>query len=256
MVSMFFVYMLLGITGFLWICLIGFTLYQTNTSILRKKGYDEEYIGFLKRDSVSRNLGIAVAVPLLLVFSGFVVWLIFGELSSKKQFFLIAVIWFLCIIPFPILDAKKTQKKLKELAVKTKSDVVVDLNYAILHLVFKPSWELAAALLYILYFALSFRWFHPAAVHFVILWIFYATARSGKHLIKPSLKDSYLYCFFFMVVNHIFLIFQAVWQMILRQDVMGWQHYVCGVLLIALLVGKLVYYLSNFPRFRRKLTYS
>ncbi len=256
MVSMYFVYLLLGLTGFLWICLLIVTLYQTNTSILRKKGYDEEYIAFLKEDSKERNLGIAVAVPLILVFSGFVVWLIFGELSSMKHLFLLVVIWFLCIIPFPILDAKKTKHKLKELAMKTKSDIVVDLNYAILHLVFRPSWELAAALLYILYFALFFRWFHPAVVHFVLLWIFYATARSGKYLIKPSLRDSYLYNFFFMVINHILLIFQAIWHMVLRQALMGWQHYVFGVLLIVILLGKLIYYLSNFPRFKRKLTYS
>ena len=240
--------------GFLWIALLIATLYQTNTRLLRKKGYGEEYITFLKKDCRKRSIGIAIYMPCAILLAALVVWFIFGELNTLKHLAYVGLIAFMFIIPFPWLDTKKTNERYKRLAEQTKSDIVIDLDFRTLRLVYRPLWELITACLYIIYFAVLFQTFQWGIIHFFFAWLLYNSARSGRFMIRPSLKDSYLWNFTFMVWNHILVILHIVWQIVLHRASSGWMEYVLGGVLVLLLLAKLVYYCSQFARFKSELS--
>ena len=63
-------------------------------------------------------------------------------------------------IPFPVMDMRETNKKYKNLAVKTNSDVMIDLNYRIIHLALNPLLEIISSLIFIIYFIEFIEPFH------------------------------------------------------------------------------------------------
>lgn len=244
--------------GILWLFMLVVYLYQSSRSILKKKGYNEEYMGFIRKDSLQRFLGITIGVPLLELFAALIVWLIVGELRTDRHLAYVMLVFFLCVIPFPVMDAKNTGKKYKELAIKTKSEVLVDLNFQTLHLVFKPSIEIIAGIFYLLYFILFLQPLHPAMIHLAILWFLYLSARFARHWVRPLLKDGYFFMFILLVINQLLLLYHLVRE-IFRANQHGHPHMdslvnFLGGMLAAVLVAKLVYYLANFPRFKREIS--
>lgn len=237
----------------LWIFLLVAYRYQTDTSLLKKKGYNEEYRTFLKNDSKTRIIGIAIAVPLLELLAGLVVKLITGELSTAKHLGYAALLFVLFVLPFPILDMKRTGKKYRELAIKTKSEIMVDFNYRTLHLVFKPALELIALVLYILYFVVFIDIVHPAMLHLAILWFLYYSGRMSKNLTGTGIRDAYLYLFVFMVANHLLVIFHLVRE-IVKHCCLPWHGFLFGIVLTAFLLIKLGLYLIRFPRFKKEIS--
>jgi hypothetical protein len=244
--------------GILWLFLLVVYLYQSSRSILKKKGYNEEYIGFIRKDSLQRFLGITIVVPLLELFAALIVRLIVGELRTEKHLAYVMLVFFLCVIPFPVMDAKHTRKKYKELAIKTKSEVLVDLNFQTLHLVFKPAIEIIAGIFYLLYFIVFLQPFHPAMIHLAILWLLYSSVRFARHWVRPLLKDGYLFTFVFLVVNHLLLLYHLAREILVANQP-GHPHMdslanFLGGMLATFLAAKLVYYLANFPRFKREIS--
>jgi len=239
--------------GLLWLFLGIFTLYQTSTSVMKKKGYNEEYIVFQKKDCRSRNLGIALGLPIIELFAAFITWLIFGELNTMKHLWCIVLISFICIIPFPIMDMKKTNKEYKKLAVQTKTDVVIDLNYRILHMVFKPRWELVTSIYYILYAVFFHLGNYLGIIHISIVWALYLIARSWKNMTRQSMKDGYIVIFILMTFNNLLAMYHLIRIIFLNDAQVEWIGLFSGILLAVILLGKQVYYIDRFPRFKRKL---
>jgi len=241
----------------LWAFLLSVTLYQTNTRRLLQKGYPEESIAYLKRSNIRRNTGIAVIVPLLGITSAFIVWAVTGNLENPSNMIAVFLLWLLLIVPFPILDYRKSAREQRELALRTHSNIVVDFNFTILHLVFRPSVEAVFAILYIAYFLFFISSFHVAFIHVALLWALYGAARYGKNLTAPALSDAYHFLFVFIMINQVILLFHIVrewktWYDCCTPGVWDLRLLIGAALGIALIV-KLGYYLVRFPQFHARL---
>jgi hypothetical protein len=195
---------------------------------------------------------MAVGIPLLLLASALLIrWISGGPFTSKHLIYTMCLFLFL-VLPFPIMDMRSTRKKYKELAVKTKTDVVVDLKFRTLHRIFKPSLEVVTGILYAAYFAFFISPLHLGVLHLILLWCLYLAARSGKHLTRPGMKDAYLLIFLFLMLNHLLMGFHLVRRLI-GKGPFNLYMYILGIILAVLLLLKVVYYLVNFPGFRKQL---
>ncbi|MBN2031521.1 hypothetical protein JW824_14915 [bacterium] len=241
--------------GILWLFLLGFYLLMTNTQRLKKRGYQKSYQKFLKKDIKKRTFGIAWMVPLIEIVAALIVKLIFGDNLEDKHI----VYWFLFIVllitPFPILDMKKTNKKYKELAKQTQSDVVIDFNYKIYHLIFSPVIELFLGLYYTVYFILTFGGMHPGIIHTFIPWLFYGSVRMSKNQILPALRDYYVYSFVFLLLNYLLASFHLIREFVNYHNAHQLSNLasISGILLIGLLFGRIIFYLIHLPRFKKSL---
>ncbi|MDH5397220.1 MAG: hypothetical protein OEX02_03690 [Cyclobacteriaceae bacterium] len=239
------------------ICLtIGISyIYLTNTSLLEKKGYAANYIRFIKKDTGRRLLGITIAVPFFMLLSAGLVWWIYGELdlTTGRQSFLFIVFFIVFVSPFPILDLRKTNKKYRELAMQSKSEIVVDLDYKNLHKIFNPMMELAAAILFTGYVTYLVRDFHISMVHTGILWLMYFSMRSAKNQVKPALKDGYSYGFLFLTLNHLLIIYHLL-SLLFGQADTTLSLFIPGLVLALLLVLKLVLYFVNYSIIKQALS--
>lgn len=250
------VYTFLIIFIILWISLLGITIYQTNRRILERKGYNEDFIELSKKINIKRNIGIGVIVTILGIFAALVVWAIFGDLNKSNHLMYVYILWFLLIIPFPILDFKKGGREFKELAIKTNTDIVIDFKYKILHLVFVAPVEAFFAIIYIVYFIIFIEVFHVAFVHILILWFLYASARFSKSQTRPGMRDTYILFFIFMVLNQSILIFHILREAMSRFACEGCNWGIAlifGISLGAALICKLIYYLFKLPEFSFRL---
>lgn len=241
----------------LWVFLLILTLYQTNARRLIRKGYPEESVAYLKKSNIRRNAGIAIVVPLLGLTSAFIVWAVTGDLENPSHMAAVLVLWLILIVPFPILDYRKSAREYRELALKTHSSIVVDFNFNILHLVFRPSLEALFAILYVAYFLLFIHYFHVAFIHVALLWALYGSARYGKNLTAPALRDAYHFLLVFIMINQVILLFHIVreWKMWYDCCAPGlWDlRLIAGAALGIGLTVKLVYYLVRFPEFHMRL---
>ncbi len=244
----------------LWIFLLGLTLYQINTRRLLRKGYPEESISYLRKSNMRRNTGIAVVVPLLGLAAAFVVWAVTGDLEKSSSIVATLVLWLLFIIPFPVLDYRKSAREYRELALRTRSKIAVDFNFRILHLVFVPSLELLFTILYLGYFVLFVAYFHVSFIHVALLWTLYGAARYGKNLTAPALRDAYHFLFLFIMINQGVLLFHTAreWKLWYDCCVPGvWDlRLITGAALGLGLMVKLIYYLTRFPEFHARLGYT
>jgi len=241
----------------LWVFLLAVTLYQTNRSILERKGYSEAYVAYLRQSGLRRNIGIAIVVPLLGVVAGLLVYAVAGDIHTPQHASYVLLVWLLLIIPFPIIDHRQSAKKAKEIVLTTGATVVVDLNYRVLHLVFQPRLEAFLATLYVLYFVIFFGPFHITLIHVGLLWVLYATARFGRHVTPPAMRDAYLFLFAFIMVNQALLLFHLVremlhWNACCAEEGADLRLILGTFLAIALLLKALVY-LLRLPEFNARL---
>jgi len=240
----------------LWIFLLATTLYQVNRRVLEKKGYNEDFIEYIRKTNIKRNMGMAIVMPILGIFAALVIWAIFGNLSESNHLIYVYILWFLLIIPFPILEMKKGSRELKELAIKTNSNIVIDFKYKTLHLIFVPGLEAIFAVIYIVYFVIFIEVFHVAFIHILILWFLYCAARFSKNLTLPSFKETYIFNFIFMAFNHMILILHVLREAVTRfgcEDCRWGIGLILGISLGAALICKLAYYLVKLPEFKLRL---
>lgn len=240
----------------LWSFLLIATLYIVNTQRLKKRGYKEEYINFIKKDTKKRNIGIAVVMPILGGLSAFIIWIFTREINSFQNLIYIALLWIILIIPFPILDLRQTQKNYKNLAIETNSEVLFDFNHRILHLIFRPYIEILAAILVISYFILFIMPFHIVFIHIFLLWALYSVGRYSKYLTAPQLKDGYIYLYVFIMINQALIIFHIFNEVISRsgcEECLSALGYSLGIIIGGLLLIKFIYYIFSFPKFNLRL---
>jgi hypothetical protein len=246
-----FLYTYIAFVLFLWSFLGLSTLILFREGRLRRKGYAEPFIVFLRKDNRRRCLGIGITMPLIALLAAGVVLAVFGEISTYQHFMYICLGTIVGIIPFPILDSIRSNRKHKALVMDTRQTVVIDLNYRVWHLVFKPSWELILALAMVGYFIWIGQYFNLAMLHIAILWLLYLAGRNSRFMTGPSLADLYQYNFFFMVINHLLVAFHLVRLVLLCCPVAGRPDHVIGILLIAAWAIKLLIYLVQLPQFRQ-----
>jgi hypothetical protein len=162
---------------------------------------------------------------------------------------------FILIIPFKWLDEIQNQKKIKQLALETKEDVVADFNFSILHLIFKPSWEIILGILCLVYFIWILKIeYWTVYFHLAIPWLMYITAKSTRYQTRPYLKDNYKWVFAFNMVN--FLLVILLLTLDLSKDFTDFEWFVSvpGVILTFLLIAKTTWYVAKYPEFKESVT--
>ena len=240
----------------LWVVLYITTLYQCNKKLLTKRGYTEEFISYLCKTNIKRNLGIAIVVPISGLAAGILVTSFIGNLEEVKNIIYVYLLWILFIIPFPILEMRKAPKELKEMIKKTNTDVIIDFRYKILHLVFNPTIEIIFSVVYVLYFMIFIELFHVAFIHIMILWLLYGAARYGKNLTRPGIREMYLLNFVFMMINHFLLIFHILREVMKRYSCfscLSEAAFIIGLFLGIALICKAIFYLYKLPEYNLKL---
>ena len=244
-----------------WVFLFGTTLYQTNRRLLERKGYSEPYREYLRRTCLRRNIGIAIVVPALGIVSGLVVYLVAGDIETSQHAAYVLLLWLLLIIPFPVLDHKKSAQEAKEIVQETGATIVVDFNYRVLHLVFQPRLEAMLSFFYVLYFVLFFGPFHVAFIHVALSsglsMALLDLASTSPH---PAMRDAYLFLFVFMMINQGLLLFHLVREMLFWYSCCAEtgadMRIVGGSLLGGAMVVKFLIYLFRIPRFSTRLSTS
>lgn len=237
--------------------LLAFLLVFSYVTMSRKRlaalGYSGDYIAFLRRDRGRRLLAMALAIPLLELAAAGIIYLLTGPLESGTQLLYTLIAFLILVIPFPLRDRYVTQRRLKKLAMQGSERIVADLNYSILHRMFRPSWELAVTLLYAGLMLWVHGGFHIALIHLMILWLLYFTVRGTKNANRPALREAYLLTLAFMMINHALLLFHLADLLRCCAASMTAPFIAWSVLLLALIGLKSVYYLVQLPALRRAL---
>lgn len=235
-----------------WVFLILFYMYHTSRKRLIENGYPTAYIEFLKKDYRKRSIGIAVAIPLLLGSAYSMYWLIFGIPESHNRLLLIFIIFLVLVLPFPILDLRRSRKEYKKLAIETQSEIIIDLKHKVLHQIFNPLLESIFFILFLIYY-FSTRSIIPPIVfiHLVIPWLIYFSARNSKFLTRPLMKDGY-----FLMLAVISLNYLIVWFYIYRYSInciecADYRQIIASISLMIILMLKILYSVYQFLRTRR-----
>jgi hypothetical protein len=255
----------------LWIALIILYFILTNRKSLERKGYNEKYIAFLRKSHLIRVIIIAIVLPLLILFSAWVVWKITGALTEEAQLAYIVLILFVLVVPFKFLDERFTQKRIRDLALETKEKVAIDLNYKTLHLIFNPTWEIILGLS-VLAYGILFLKIEQWIIYLFILfpWFMYLNLRGTRYQTRPYLKDNYRYTFVFNLFCFLFFLFYFCSYFIIRAtETLEIQSGASGLYadnmkqvlllflgLILLLgwIGRIAVYLSNYRVFNREIS--
>lgn len=243
-----------GLIIFLLYLFLGvFYLYYTSTHLMKRKGYQDEYISFLKKDIRKRVIGIAIAIPLIILLAGIFTQIIFGRfrIDDGPQMLVFFGFFFIMILPFPIIDNKKTREKYKKLAQDTGSEIVLDFNFKQLHKIFNPMYEIPATILYVIYMFILVKDFHVAFLAVMILWILYFTVRSARYMVRASMRDAYIYTFIFMFINQALLIFYLFREILIIEHPLVQFYF--GLALVLFLTLKLINYIIGYISVKREL---
>ena len=201
----------------LWVALLILYLILTNKNSLQKKGYNKKYISYLRKSHLIRICCIAVLLPLIIIFSAWIVIKVTGELVEEAQLAYIVLILFILIIPIKYLDETINQKWIRKLALDTKEKIVIDLKYKTLHLIFNPWYELIlgiSGLVYGIFFLRIEQW--VIYLFLVLPWFMYLTIRGVKYQVRPYLKDNYKYLFSFNLFSFLFFFLYFISNLVIK----------------------------------------
>ena len=235
----------------LWAFLFIVTLLMGNSAVLRKRGYSEDYISFMKKDYTVRALTMSILIPVIQVASYFIVSLFVEDVSSKIE--IVLLVFIIMIIPFPIIDNTITRGKLKTIKENSNNIMVIDFKHKILNLIFNPTIEMVLTVITVLYALIVIKPVILFYLHIILPWFIYATARKSQKTIRPHLKDGYLWTFVFITINFALILYYILSCLIRGEDYMLISETSLGVLLVIILSSRIIYYLINYPRLRQKL---
>ncbi|MFC1725314.1 hypothetical protein ACFL4T_06780 [candidate division KSB1 bacterium] len=224
-------------------------------SRLKKKGYSDEYIDLSK--NISDEVGPKVVSLLILsqILVGVVIYLIFGEITRELYTKYIIFISVLIAMPFGALFSNIKSDKFKELAFKTKSDIIIDFNYRNLNLLFNKTVEIPVFLIALAYAVLHLDFSVAGAVLIYLLlpWFFSIAVRRTKNLNKPVFQNTYLLVGKLNVIYQSVLVFLIVIGSIKHFEGFLWYNYVFFFAAECVLIFKVIFYASNYPKLKKEL---
>ena len=235
-----------------WVFLIIFYLYYTANKRLKENGYPTAYIEFLKQDYLKRSIGIAIAIPLLLLSAYSIYWLIYGIPESYNDLFLIFILFLVLVLPFPIMDLRKSRKEYKKLAIETQSEIIVDLKHKVLHQIFNPLFESIFLILFLIYFFTTNSIIPPMVfIHLVIPWLVYFSARNSRFLTRPLMKDGYFLLLAVISLNYLIVLFYLYRYGVNCIECADTTYIIATSALMIILMLKILYSVYHFLRTQR-----
>lgn len=244
----------IAFNGFIWLLLLAVGVYQTNRSVLKRKGFADEYITFLRQYYLKKTILIAILLPVLELLSVYIFIKIFERPTNLTDWAIIVFILFLFVIPFKYLDDKVLSRGLKDLAINTKARVMVDLKHKTLHLIFVPYIEIILSFIYFIYSIVVLRQEYIVYFFILIPWLLYLTARGARYQNKPLIKETYIGAFILILINHIIALGYLLYRVIICIGSCELFKLVFGFIIAMLLISRIIYYLSNYPAFKSNVS--
>ena len=224
-------------------------------SRLRKKGYSEEYIDLSKK--ISDEVGPKVVSLLILsqILVGVIVYLIFGEITKELYTKYIIFISVLIAMPIGALFSNIKSDKYKELAIKTKSDIIIDFNYRILGLLFNRNVEIPVFIIALAYSALhlDFSFTGCVLIYLLLPWFFSIVVRRTKNLNKPVFQEQYSLVGKLNIIYQAALVFLMVIGSIEHFEEFSWYNYLFFAAAECALIFKVVLYTLNYSKLKGQL---
>jgi len=239
----------------IWVFSLLFYFFFTNEKRLLKNGYSPEYIAFLQKDYKIRLFGISIGVPVLLLTAYSIFWMFFGYPDAYNHLLYIFIIFFLLVLPFPIMDMKKSKRAYKKLAIETNSEIIIDMRFKVLNKFFNPIIELSFLIIFLFYY-LVLNQIMPAFsfIHLLIPWLIYFATRNSKYQTKPSMKDSYTLVFSVITINFLLVLFHIYRYGIQCVECSGSISKIGSIGVFLLLVFKISYSTAGFINTRKFYT--
>lgn len=235
-----------------WVFSILFYIFFTNKKRLLKNGYSPEYIAFLQKDYKIRLVGIAIAVPLLLLTAYSIYWILFGYPDAYNHLIYIFLIFLLLVLPFPIIDMRKSKQAYKKLALETNSEIMIDMKFKILNKFFNPILELVFLFFFLSYYFISSQVIPVFSfIHLLLPWLVYVTARNSKYQTKPSMKDGYTLLFSIITINFLIVLFYIYRYGIQCAECAGSVEKTSSIIISLLLISKIFYSSAGFINTRK-----
>jgi len=229
-----------------------FLLYRlfSKDSVLKKMGYEGKYTIIKKKAQAKLMLRLGTVLPIITLAYVFLLRWIPREMKG----IVFTALYILWLFPLLIIGQKESNKINKEMVMETHSEVVIDLNFKILHLMFKPWLEIAAALLCAIYNTLYLG--HSVSVYMAlsVLWFAYFLVRLSKNRNLSSFHSFYRRVFLVFILYQILLLGHFIHATIGALKSPREIGFIFALLLCIGLLVKLGYYLSNYPRFKRAIS--
>jgi hypothetical protein len=232
-----------------------------NRQKLKSQGFNDEYIKFIRQMEGRAALTAWFSLLILQVAAFLIVSHFIEKITFKlyiKAIFLLAIT--LAVIIRFYFD-KYIYKRQKELAIRTGSEIVVDFNYKILHMIFKPLLEVIATIIVLAFTLTSLQNIPHGDDNFIIyfylvfIWYFYISLKSAKNMIMPQFKSIYR-------LNAKFLfLFNMILIMLVFSNAMGaveagkftLMDYIFFAVVIVALVAKLAVYVKGYRSLKKSL---
>ncbi|MFC1553453.1 hypothetical protein ACFL7D_02355 [candidate division KSB1 bacterium] len=162
---------------------------------LRKKGYSEEYINITHKQAIigirvflSIFIAAQIIETVILVLMGYSITteLYFRYISSVATF-----IGWIAIAVYLFFFNKKYEKELKELAIETDSEVVIDFKFRALKMIINWKLEIPASLILIYYTFMYFNHRPILYLYALIPWIIFLKLYKMKYQVQATIRNSY-----------------------------------------------------------------
>lgn len=224
-------------------------------SILRKKGYSDEYIKLTKKITAQTVPRIFAVLILSQILFGIVVYFIAGEINKDLYQQYVIIGSFLITLPFAIYYNRIKSIEYKKLAIETRSEIIVDFNYRTLNLIFNKYIEIPV-LLMVLTFAVIHLDIHFAGlilIYVLLPWFFAGILRDSKNLNIAVFKNTYLVIAKLNIIYQGLLIFLLAVGTYRNIDEFEWYNYLFFGLICAVLAVKVVFYVLKYPKLKRQV---
>lgn len=233
--------------------MISFYLFY-NRKKLKSEGFSEEYILFIRKIETKAAVIVWTSLMVIQAATYFIVAGFVEKITFKifiKAIFLLAIT--LTIIVRFLID-KYIYKEQKKLAISTGSEIVVDFNYKILHMIFKPMLELISTVFVAAFTFLSLRDIPNIDDNYIIyfylvfIWYFYISMKSAKNMIMPQFESTYR-----MNARLLFLFHSILIMLVVVNSLEGMEEgrfdladYLFFAAVTVFLVTKLILYIKGY----------
>jgi hypothetical protein len=242
------------------IMLLVFNLYYNRQKLIAQ-GFNEEYIKFIKKWEGRAALTCWLSMMILQVVLYFIVSLFIEKITMKLYIKAIFLSTMMLTVIIRFIFDKYIYKLQKELAIQTGSEIVVDFNYKILHMIFKPLLEIIATVIVAAFTFVSLSDIPNRDDNFIIyfylvfIWYFYISLKSAKNMIMPQFEFTYrLNAKLLFLFNGvlILLVFSNSMEAV-EKGQFALMDYLFFMVVLALLVAKLTIYIKGYRSLMKSL---
>ena len=228
---------------------------MTSESNLRKKGYTDEDVELTKKISDRTPLWLFPSLLAGQIIICVLIVLIEGDITSRRFLSFAVPGSFFFALPMALISVRKSMSDYRKRAESSGADVVVDFNRSIQRLIFRPAIEIPVSIA-VLAFTVTHIPLESALIVYIYIglpWIFFGGIRLSRNLTTPVFKHNYstnaklTHIYQGILITLLVLTTSGTWAGYTRLD------FILFFVLIAVLLGKLGFYLSKLPEVKRRL---